>query len=171
MKRITLSIILLISIASTTMAQHSSMFSSGQWWKLSVTTSGVYRITTGDIPALSGVRVDNLAIYGMGSGMLSTYNSETPTDGLRELAIEVRDADGDGLFGAGDELFFYGEGAEEWRYDGGLQRWTFTHHAYATENCYYLTTSCGAPKRISMNPQSTLEPDTVITKYTVVTHV
>lgn len=169
MKRITLSIILLISIASTTMAQHSSVFSSGRWWKLSVTASGVYRITTGDIPALSGTRVDSIAVYGMGSGMLSVYNSETSTDGLRQLAIEVKDRNGNGLFDAEDEILFYGEGAEEWRYNSGLQRWTFTHHAYATENCYYLTASATAPKRIAT--AAPVNADTLFTTHTVVTHV
>ncbi len=168
MKRIGLYILFLV-VAGQWPVAGQSVFSEGRWWKLSATASGVYRITTGDIPALAGVRVDSLAVYGMGSGMLSTYNSETPTDGLQQLAIEVRDRNGNGLFDADDDLLFYGEGAEEWRYDGGLQRWTFTHHAYATENCYYLTASAVAPKRIAVAaPVST---DTAITTHTVMTHI
>ncbi len=151
------------------MAQSTSVLASGHWWKLSVSASGIYRITTSDIPSLAGTSVDHLAVYGMGSGMLSTYNSQTPTDGLRQLAIEVNDRNGDGIFGSGDELLFYGEGAEEWRYDNGLLRWTFTHHAYARENCYYLTSSSTAPKRIAT--AAPVATDTVITTHTVVAHV
>ena len=171
MKRKTIYIILLVTGGLWTAAsgQSHSVFAEGQWWKMRVTTSGVYRITTGDVPALAGTQVNNLAVYGMGSGMLSIYNSQTPTDGMRQLAIEVRDRNGNGLFDADDDLLFYGEGAEEWRYDSGLQRWTFTHHAYATENCYYLTASAIAPKRITT--AAPVETDTVITTHTVVTHI
>lgn len=171
MKRKTIYIILLVTGGLWTAAsgQSHSVFAEGQWWKMRVTTSGVYRITTGDVPALAGTQVNNLAVYGMGSGMLSIYNSQTPTDGLQQLAIEVRDRNGNGLFDADDDLLFYGEGAEEWRYDSGLQRWTFTHHAYATENCYYLTASATAPKRIAV--AAPVATDTVISSHTVVTHV
>ena len=169
MKKIILYIVLLAGSCQWAAAQGQSVFSSGRWWKLSTTASGVYRLTTGDVPSLAGAHVDSLAVYGMGAGMLSIYNSQTPTDGLRQLAIEVRDHNGNGLFDAGDELLFYGEGAEEWRYDNSLQRWTFTHHAYARENCYYLTASATAPKRIAT--AASVAADTLVTTHTVVTHV
>lgn len=101
--------------------------------------------------------------------MLSTYNNLTPTDDLRQLATEVLDHNGDGLFNSGDELLFYGEGAEEWRYDNGLKRWTFTHHAYARENCYYLTTSASAPKRIAT--AAPVATDTLFNTHTIVAHL
>ena len=90
MKRIGL-YILFLAVAGQWPVAGQSVFSEGRWWKMATRTTGVYHITTGDVPALAGTRVDSLAVYGMGAGMLSTYNSETPTDGLRQLAIEVRD--------------------------------------------------------------------------------
>lgn len=169
MKRITIYLFFLMAVSSVAVSQSSSVLSTGRWWKMSTRASGVYRITTGDIPALAGVRTDSLAVYGMGSGMLSIYNSQTPTDGLRQLAIEVRDRNNDGFFDGEDEILFYGEGAEEWRYDGSLKRWTFTHHAYARENCYYLTTSAPSTKRIAV--AAPVAADTLITTHTVVTNV
>ena len=169
MKRIAKYILLLVVSGQWSVAGGQSVFSSGQWWKMSATTAGVYRVTPSDIPALAGASVDSLAVYGMGAGMLSTYNSETPTDGLRQLAIEVRDRNGNGLFDSDDDLLFYGEGAEEWRYDSGLQRWTFTHHAYARENYYYLTASAATTRRIAL--ATAVATDNVITTHTVVTHV
>ena len=83
MKRIAKYILLLVVSGQWSVAGGQSVFSSGQWWKMSATTAGVYRVTPSDIPALAGASVDSLAVYGMGAGMLSTYNSETPTDGLR----------------------------------------------------------------------------------------
>ena len=150
-------------------ASGQSVFGTGRWWKLTVAADGVYRITSGDIPALAGTPVDSLAVYGMDGTMLSTSNLLTPTDGLRQLAIEVRDRNGNGLFDADDDLLFFGQGTERWSFDNSLQRWTFAHHAYARENCYYLTASCAAPRRIAT--AAPVAADSVITTHTVVTHV
>lgn len=131
---------------------------------------GMYRITTANIPTLRGVKVDSLAVYGMGGGMLSERNYETPTADVPQVATEVIDHNGNGFFDDGDELLFWGEGAERWHYNRQQSTWIFEHHAYAVENHYFLTASCRGAKRVESG-EWRAESDTTLTTYTTVAHV
>lgn len=162
-------ICLLLAVTLAAAGQEQSVLATGQWWKLTVTQSGLYRLTTTELPALNGASVENLGLYGSGAGMLSIYNSRTPYADLQPVAIDVNDRNGNGRFDSGDELLFYGEGAEEWRYVASDGRWEFEHHPYAIENHYYLTTTATAPKRIATAPA--VEAATTVTTYTAVAHI
>lgn len=161
--------LILLVLSTMATAQVHSVLSSGRWWKLGVAEDGLYRVTTSNIPSLAGASTDSLAVYGMGGGMLTTENSLLPTGDPVQLAIEVNDLNGNGRFDSGDELFFYGQGAERWTYNTTEGRWVFNHHAYALENYYYLTASCATPKRIAVATAPVA--DTTVTTYTVVAHV
>ncbi|MBP5526909.1 MAG: type IX secretion system sortase PorU [Bacteroidales bacterium] len=126
-----------------------SVLGSGRWWKMTVDTEGLYRLTTAEMPALQGASIDSIGIYGMGGGMLPLLNSEVSTEGLCPLAIDIIDHNGDGIFGTGDTVLFFGEGADRWYYASNDGRWEHERHAYANHNYYYLTTSTSNPRRIT----------------------
>ena len=151
------------------MGQGSSVLASGDWWRLTVRTTGLYRVTVADVPGLQGSDVARIGLYGAGGDMLSLKNSETSTGDLRPLAIEVHDADGDGRFGSGDWLLFFGEGTDVWRYSTADRRWEMCRHAYASENYYFLTTTAAEPRRVALAPA--VEADTVTDTYTAVAMV
>lgn len=167
-KRLYLTLIITI-IEAMVAAQSHSVLSSGNWWKLGVAEDGIYRITTSDIPALAGASTDSLAVYGMDGGMLPTENWLLPTGDPVQLAIEVTDRNGNGHFDSEDELLFYGQSAAQWSYSTAEKRWTFTHHAYAMGNYYFLCTTCPSPKRITVAVAPTA--DTIVTTHTIVAHV
>ena len=160
---------LLLALTSLTGAWGQSVLATGQWWKMGVTTDGVYRITTADVPALQGVSTGSIGVYGAGGGMLSLINSQTSYGDLQPVGIDIIDHNGNGVFDNGDELLFFGEATDQWRYSNNDGRWVFEHHAYATRNYYYLTTSAPMQRRITMAeaPQATTE----VTSYTAVAHV
>lgn len=162
-------LLILLSVYGGVTAQSHSVLSSGQWWKISVREEGIYRITTSDIPSLQGVAVAGLAVYGSDGAMLSTENSETSLDDLHQVAIEVTDHNGNGLFDSGDEILFYGQGTQRWVFDNSLRLWMFSGHAYANENYYYLTTTAQEPLRIAT--ATAVTADTILTSHTVVTHI
>ena len=81
--------------------------------------------------------------------MLPLSNRQVPTGDMPALAIDVADHNGNGRFDDGDELLFYGMGADRWYYSASNVRWMHERHAYATHNCYYLTTSAPAAHRIA----------------------
>lgn len=167
MKKICL--LAIVCLSCGVVSAQSSVLSSGDWWRLRVEATGMYRVTTAEVPGLQGAAVGSIGLYGAGGDQLSTYNSETPTSDLRPLAVDVRDGNGNGVFDAGDELLFFGEGTDVWRYDTWDARWEMRRHAYATANCYYLTTAAAEPRRIAT--AAAVEPDTVLTSYTAVTAV
>lgn len=143
-----------------------SVLSSGDWWRIMVSESGLQRITTAEIPELAGVATNGIGLYGGNGEMLSMYNSQTSTDDLQPVAIDVVDHNGNGRFDNGDEILFYGEGTDVWRYEDGDQRWEMRRHAYATANSYYLTTITDNPRRIATSIISTA--DTTVNHYTAV---
>ena len=148
MKRILLYIIIMASFLPAVEAQGSAL-GSGRWWRLTVEQEGLYRLTTAEVPGLAGASVDSIGVYGAGGGMLPLLNSEVSTDGLQPLAIDVVDADGNGVFGDGDAVLFFGEGAGQWYWSQADSRWEYEQHAYATTNHYFLTTSCRERLRIA----------------------
>ena len=147
----------------------SSVLSDGQWWQLKVESAGIYRVGISEIPALSGVPIASIGMYGGGGGQLSTSNSLTTTSDLRPIAIDVVDVAADGLFNGGDYILFFGEGADVWRYDEGDARWELRRHSYASANYYYLTTSARSPRRVPL--VGVASADTVLDWYTAVTAV
>lgn len=159
-------IAVLLALCGVANAQNQSVLSSGRWWKVSIGEAGVYSITTRDIPALQGVSVDSIGLYGRGGAMLSTDNLLTSTADMPPVAIDVLDRNGNGRFDSDDELLFFGEGAGGWIYDASLERWTYSPHAYATENHYFLTINTLTQIRIAT--AAAVDPDTTIATHTVV---
>ncbi len=149
-------------------AQSHSVLSNGRWWRLSVEEEGVYGITTRDIPELQGVAIGNLGVYGGSGAMLSTWNVQTPTTDLTPIRIDILDHNNNSIFDPGDELLFFGEGADRWIYDNTTKCWVFENHAYANENCYYLTIN--APATVRIATAAAVDADSSLKKLTVVAH-
>lgn len=165
MRRIAVYIIILIACAYVAQGQ-VSVLDSGRWWKMTVGEEGVYRVTTAEVAGLAGANVDSIGVYGAGGGMLSLENGEVPTEGLRPVAVEVIDGDGDGLFGEGDAVLFFGEGADRWYWSPTEERWLFERHAYASENHYFITRDSRERHHIATAPKVTATEE--VTSYTSV---
>ena len=114
-------------------AEHS-LLATGQWYKIPVATTGVYKITTQEVAALRGARCTDIALYGDAGGMLSANNTTVYTDDLVPAAIVVADANGNGVFEDEDYILFYGEGAGVWRYNSTSRQFVYSMHAYANYN-------------------------------------
>ncbi len=153
----------------TASAQEASVLSAGRWWKMAAEGEGIHRVTTREVSALEGVSIDSVGVYGGSGGMLSQYNRLTPTKDLQPVAVDIVDHNGNGRFDSDDELLFYGEGAGGWSYDATRGWWRYAHHAYATENYYYLTTTARNGRRIAT--ASAVAATTETNSYTAVAHV
>lgn len=161
-------ILAMLALCCGTWGQSHSVLSSGRWWKISVEEEGVYSIGTRDIPELQGIAINSLAVFGGNGSMLSTWNIETSTADLQPIRIDILDHNNNGTFDNGDELLFFGEGSDRWVYDEYINRWVFKTHAYANENCYFLTINAPVSEHIATAP--TMDADTTLTTHTVVAH-
>ena len=98
----------------------SSVLSSGEWFKIAVTTDGIYRIDYSKLKQLGLENPSNPRIFGNNFGQLSYYNDDPKPDDLKELSIYTFNGS-DGIFNEGDYLLFFGKGTHRWIYNENSQ--------------------------------------------------
>ncbi len=96
-----------------------SVLASGEWYKISVTQTGIHRITYSDLQNMgidpSSIDPRNIRLYGNGGGMLSESLADSRRDDLAENSIFVS-GENDGTFDQQDYILFYGESPNKWKY-------------------------------------------------------
>ncbi|MFW5974780.1 MAG: type IX secretion system sortase PorU [Bacteroidota bacterium] len=128
----------------------NSRLSEGNWFKIGVDTTGIFRMDYDDLTALglgNNIESSKLKLYGYGKGMLPEKVSDSRPDDLPEIPIQVIDG-GDGIINQGDYIVFYAEDTDKWEYNAEANRYQHQRHVYADTNYYFLTVSGGAGKRI-----------------------
>lgn len=154
---------LLKKTAATTTANYvsNSVLSSGKWYKIRVSESGIYKL---DKSFLNGMGLNtksidprNIQVFGNAGGMLPQANSASRLDDLKENAIQVV-GESDGSFDNGDYVLFYGESSHQVGYDSTTNRLQHTMNVYSDANYYFLHVGVNAGKRIQSvnsisNPQ------------------
>jgi len=138
----------------------NSVLSEGDWYKVSVSDYGIYKIGYDDLLSFGidpgQVNPKNLRLYGNGNGMLPEANDEFRYDDLQEIAIFVYGEE-DEVFDPGDYILFYGEGPTEWNYNEETGHFEHETNIYTDEVCYFLNFDTGPGKRIE-NQYSTIIP-------------
>jgi len=91
----------------------NSVLSSGDWFKFSVDTTGVFKIDKNLLQQI-GISTNNLnpkkiQIYGNGGSLLPVLNSDSRSEDLQENAIYI-EGEGDGSFDSSDFILFYAKG-------------------------------------------------------------
>ncbi len=118
----------------------SSVLSSGLWFKIAVTTEGVYKIDYSKLRQLGLTYPGNPKIYGNNAGLLSYYNDDPKPDDLNELPISLNKGS-DGIFNEGDYLLFFVQGTGRWKYNQNLKSFDFIKHNYSDTAFYFLTSA------------------------------
>src|SRR5574344_1257805 len=90
-----------------------SVLASGNWYKIAVSETGMFKVTYEDFTVL-GIGGGNwpssqIALFGNGGGMLPEANGIVRHDDLTEIPILMFDG-GDNTFNAGDYFVFYAQG-------------------------------------------------------------
>ena len=144
--------------ANKTIADNS-VLSNGQWYKIGVTRSGLYKL---DYKFLSnlGINTDDLdprtlRLYGNGGGMLPQVIGDYPYDDLAENAIEVIGEE-DGNFGQNDYVLFYGDSPHQWEWLKKEQRFKHRLNLYSDTTWYFLTYNQGNGKRVNTLPSESV---------------
>lgn len=129
----------------------NSVLSSGQWYKIAIPNSGVYKIdhaflTSIGVPT-NNLNTDHIHIFGNARGMLPEQNSVPRPDDLINNSIAIV-GDADGKFDAGDYVLFYANGPDEIRFTGS--RLTHIKNVYSTVSHYFICIDPSkSPKRLS----------------------
>ncbi len=137
--------------SSSVLSAQSSVLSSGQWFKVTISKAGVYKIDYNQLRS-AGMDVDNidprtLKVYGNPGGMLpQAIASPRPLD-LIENAILVQ-GEADGVFNASDFLLFFAEGADKQQLDVQREIMYYEHNLYADKNYVFITAGGSSGKRV-----------------------
>ena len=137
--------------SNTSYAQRSAM-ASGNWYKIGLQETGVYKLTYSDLSEL-GVDVAHvdprqIRMYHNGGGVLPEMNSIARHDDLVEIPIYVY-GEADGKFDNGDYILFYGRGPVCWKYDMTKSAYIHEPNPYDDYSYAFVVTGLGEGKRIS----------------------
>ena len=125
----------------------SSVLANGQWFKMKIRNTGIYRLTYEDISAMGFAEPSNVRIYGNGGTMLPLVNGIPRYDDLIENSVYMNKGT-DGIFGPGDYILFYGQGPVVWYYDQMSSMFKHQVHEYSEFSYYFVTTGTGEGSRI-----------------------
>jgi hypothetical protein len=168
-------ILLCICILQNIYAQvNSSVLASGEWYRFSVDTTGVFKIDRSFLQQMgirtTGVNPKKIHIYGNGGQLLAAKNSDFRYDDLQENAIYVA-GENDGVFDANDYLLFYAKGPHSWQVDAPNERATHEYNIYTDKAYYFITINDRDGKRIAPKlPVNTAATQTLTTFDDFVVH-
>ena len=136
---------------NTTYATRSVM-ASGEWYKIGLAETGIYKLTASDLTEL-GIDVANLdprqiRIYHNGGGVLPEMNAVSRPDDLVEVPIYVA-GESDGHFDNNDYILFYGRGPVCWKLETEKVAYTHIQNPYDDYSYAFIVLGLGHGKRIS----------------------
>ncbi len=132
----------------------NSVLSSGTWYKVAVTSTGVYKLDYDFLKNKCGFDLANtsfssLAVFGNGGGMVPTLNATDRPDDIQENPTYIADNNGNNKVDQGDYILFYAQGPDSWSYDTAQHRYAYTKNLYADSSYYFITPDKGTGKRIT----------------------
>lgn len=139
-----------------------SVLATGQWYKIGVKQTGVYKISYADLQQMgidvASIDPDKVQLYGNGNGMLPEANSLPRIDDLYENAIYVHGAQ-NGQFNETDYLLFYGLNPVRERYNPFTNRMMHEVNHYTDTTFYFLRVDGDlSGKRIGVIPEESEPP-------------
>ena len=155
------------SRAQTLYATHSAM-AFGDWYKIGLPETGVYKLTYNDLSDL-GLDVAHLdprqiRVYHNGGGVLPEMNSAARHDDLVEVPIYVS-GESDGSFDKSDYILFYGGGPVSWSVDTAKMAYVHNQNPYDDYAYAFVVTGLGQGKRISEANAPSATAQTVVNQF------
>ncbi len=147
----------------------NSVLATGDWYKVKIDKSGIYKVTGADLAAmgisLGNIAVNEVRLYGNGGGMMPESNAAFFYDDLKEDAIEVVDKNGNGKFDSDDYFLFYGQGPNIWKYDENLNRFGHSQNLYDDFAYYFITVKSGNALRVNTLQQNNGSPTITVNDF------
>ncbi len=158
----------LILQGTITFAQNNAVLSSGDWIKVGITESGIYKIEASSLQKLGWkigtIKPTSLKIYGNGGSMLPQANKVArPADLLENAVLMIGEEDG--VLDSKDALYFYAEGPHVVQFDSIATRLFHQNNVYTDTSYYFITHGGAAGKRIQQSNLLKEESKQIITAY------
>lgn len=141
----------------------NSVLSTGNWIKIKIESTGVYKLTYNDLVNMGISNPKNVQVYGYGGEMIDEDFTKTYIDDLPQVAVWMSKPRAD--FGNGDYILFYGKGDIKWTYNQSRNEFEQTQNTYSFDSYYFITESEAGP--LLMNETSSAgTASTVVTTFT-----
>lgn len=127
----------------------NSVLASGAWYKISVETSGLYKLTYSDIKKMGVGDPAGVRVYGYGGALIDEDLAKALPryDDLPEVAIYMEKG-ADGVFSEGDYILFYAQGVINDNISKDQPLHSYTYNYCSKEGCYFIT--CGTGEGLRM---------------------
>ncbi|MBI9066481.1 MAG: type IX secretion system sortase PorU [Salinivirgaceae bacterium] len=135
----------------------NSLLASGNWYKIKINNSGVYKLSYQKIKDIGIGNPENIRIYSYGGKQLPYSNSLDNYDDLNEIPIKM-DLGNDGSFNSDDYILFYAEGPLVWEYDKANNMFMNKYHYYSNDIYLFVTSDLGKGLRIAGVDNNNLTP-------------
>jgi hypothetical protein len=146
----------------------NSVLSSGNWYKFSVDTTGVFKIDRSFLSSLgintSSINPKKIKIYGNGGRMLPFLNSDFRYEDIQENAIYVS-GEHDNSFDSSDFILFYAKGPNAWDLDLLNDDAKHEKNIFSDVAYYFITIDGADGKRITDEIPITGTPTTQISTF------
>jgi hypothetical protein len=146
----------------------NSVLSSGDWYKFSVDTTGVFKIDKNLLQRIgvstNGLNPKKIHIYGNGGQLLAASNSDFRYDDLQENSIYI-DGEGDGSFDNNDYILFYAKGPHDWSVNTISSSITHRQNIYSDKGYYFITVNDTDGKRIEQKSATSAAATSQITVF------
>lgn len=147
---------------------NSSVLASGDWFKFSVDTTGIFKIDRNLLQRIgvstNNINPQNIRIYGNGGALLPFVNNDFRYQDLQENAIYV-EGESDGSFDANDFILFYAKGPHDWVLDTANKSAKHRQNIYSDKAYYFITVGNTAGKRIQNKALNTNNVATQISSF------
>jgi hypothetical protein len=162
---------ILLFVGCAVSASAQSVLSEGNWFKVGVIKSGVYKInysflkSTGLLTNTSNPR--NIRIFGNGGAILPQANHVVRKEDLVQNAIFVSGED-DGKFDKNDFILFYAEGPHVLNFDKDKNLFNVVQNIYSDTSYYFINLGEEPGKRIEL--LNAVEGGTTVSTYNEVVY-
>ncbi len=146
----------------------NSVLSSGTWYKMSISSTGMYKLTYSDLSnmGIDVAKIDprNIKIYHNGGGVLPKINKAYYPDDLYEIPIYIY-GENDGVFNQNDYIIFYARGPVVWQYYARKQYYNHVKNPYTSNTYVFLTVGDDAGRRIQTESEPGAEAEVNVNDY------
>jgi hypothetical protein len=132
-----------LATAKKSSAKASSVLSAGEWYKIRVPSTGIYKMTFEQLKSLGLTDPATLRIFGSGGRMLPEDIRKGAKDDLSPVGFFMSKGS-DGVFNQGDYVIFYAAGTETWSFDSASGMYVCSRNHYSDFGYYFLTCNNGA---------------------------
>lgn len=138
----------------------NSVLSTGNWYKVAVEKSGLYKLTYNDIKQMGVGDPAGVRVYGYGGAVLDeNFAKLLPReDDLPEVPVFM-DKGADGVFSEGDYILFYAQGTVTDHISDSRSTHYYTPNYYSKYGYYFITCGAGEGRRIATQEAVTEEPN------------